>query len=259
MTKTVTRGKFVWHELLTKDTAAAGEFYRAVIGWTPKSWPGANHGYTIWNAGEEGVGGMMIVPPEAEAMGARPSWLGYVSVPNVDETLEQAVRLGGAQLGEVMTVPDVGRLAVLHDPQGAVIAVMTPDGPDVEETDPKLLEFSWHELLTTDYRAAAQFYEQLFGWEKKSEFDMGDMGTYYMFGRDRFTYGGMFNKPAAVKAPPHWLYYVMVDSADAAAERAKQRGGTVINGPMDVPGGDRIAAILDPQGAPFAVHSKRPK
>ena len=85
---------------------------------------------------------------------------------------------------------------------------------------------------------------------------MGPMGMYAMFGRDRFTYGGMFNKPSSLEAPPHWLHYAMVDSADAAADRATKAGGTVVNGPMEVPGGDRIAQILDPQGAMFAVHSK---
>ena len=153
-------------------------------------------------------------------------------------------------------MPSVGRFAVLRDPQGAAFAVITSEAQLGEETDPKPREFSWHELITTDYKAADKFYSKLFGWESKSEVDMGDMGMYHMFGRDRFTYGGMFNKAADMPAPPHWMHYVKVDSADAAAERAKKAGGTVINGPMDVPGGDRIAAIVDPQGATFAVHSK---
>jgi predicted enzyme related to lactoylglutathione lyase len=83
------------------------------------------------------------------------------------------------------------------------------------------------------------------------------MGTYFVFGRDRFTYGGMFNKPTNLTVPPHWLNYVQVESADAAAERATKAGGKVINGPMEVPGGDRIAQIVDPQGATFAVQSKK--
>ena len=85
---------------------------------------------------------------------------------------------------------------------------------------------------------------------------MGDMGVYYMFGRGRFTYGGMYDKPKDMPAPPHWVHYVQVDNADAAADRAKKAGGRVVNGPMEVPGGDRIAVILDPEGASFAVHSK---
>jgi predicted enzyme related to lactoylglutathione lyase len=111
--------------------------------------------------------------------------------------------------------------------------------------------------MTTDYQAAADFYNAIFGWDKKSEFDMGDMGMYYMFGRDRFTYGGMMNKPQHVEAPIHWLHYVQVESADAAAERATSAGAKLLVGPMEVPGGDRIAVLIDPQGAGFAVHSKK--
>ena len=65
----------------------------------------------------------------------------------------------------------------------------------------------------------------------------------------------MFNKPPEMPFPPNWLQYIQVDSADGAAERVKANGGQVLNGPMDVPGGDRIAQCLDPQGGAFAVHS----
>jgi predicted enzyme related to lactoylglutathione lyase len=110
--------------------------------------------------------------------------------------------------------------------------------------------------VVDDLPKAINFYEQLFGWEKKSEFDMGDMGIYHMFGRDRFTYGGMMKRPTGVPAC-YWLHYILVgDSADAAVERAKKGGATVMMGPMEVPGGDRVAILTDPQGAVFAVHSK---
>jgi predicted enzyme related to lactoylglutathione lyase len=194
-------------------------------------------------------------------MGAPPNWLAYIAVPNADETIAQATRLGGTVLVPAQSVPNVGRFAVLQDPQGAAFAVIKGETsmPVPEETDPKPLEFSWHELMTTDAKAAVAFYTALFGWAKKSEFDMGAMGIYYIFGRDRFQYGGIMNKPAEVAAPPNWLHYVQVDNADEAAKRAEKVGGKIINGPMDVPGGDRIAAIVDPQGAAFAVHAKAPK
>jgi uncharacterized protein len=254
------RGRFVWHELLTSDPAAAKPFYTEVVGWGTSQWPappdGAPVDYTMWMAGEAPVGGLMTLPPDAAAAGAPPNWLAYVAVPDVDATIAQATQLGGGVLMPAMTMPGVGRFAVLRDPQGAAFAVITGEGSSPAETDPRPLEFSWHELVTTDYKAADAFYHALFGWETKSEFDMGPMGIYHMFGRDRFTYGGMFNKPAEMPAPPHWLHYVQVESADAAAERATRAGGTVVNGPMEVPGGDRIAQIMDPQGAMFAVHSK---
>lgn len=249
------RGRIVWHELMTKDPKAAEPFYKRVVGWTTKPWEG-NKDYTMWMAGENPVGGLMELPREAAEMGAPPNWLTYIAVPDVDETIEQAQAQGATVIKEATDIEGVGRFAVLRDPQGAVFAIIAGEGETPAESDPKPLEFSWHELITTDYQAADRFYNSLFGWEKKSEFDMGEMGLYHMFGRDRFTYGGMYNKPAEMPAPPNWLPYVQVDSADRAAERATEKGGTILNGPMEVPGGDRIAIIQDPQGAVFAVHSK---
>ena len=251
-----TRGRFAWHELMTTDPAAAQTFYKEVVGWgtTKSEMPGID--YTLWTAGEIPVGGLMAITPGAASMGAPPNWLAYVEVPDVDATVEQTQKLGGKVIMPATSVDGVGRFAVLQDPQGAVFGVLTSANPLSEETDPAPLTFSWHELATPDLSAGISFYEQLFGWKKQSEFEMGEMGTYHMFGRDRFTYGGMMKLPPGVPAP-YWLHYASVkDTADAAAERATKAGGTIMMGPMEVPGGDRIAVMTDPQGAWFAVHSK---
>ena len=139
-----------------------------------------------------------------------------------------------------------------------MFAAFTPEASAAApEGDPKLGEFSWHELMTSDYRAGIAFYTAIFGWETLEEHDMGPMGVYLIFGRNGRQLGGMFNTPANVPAPPNWLQYISVDSADKAVERVKENGGTIMNGPMDVPGGDRIAQCMDPQGAAFAVHSRK--
>jgi predicted enzyme related to lactoylglutathione lyase len=255
---TGTQGRFVWHELMTSDPKAAEAFYKEVVGWG--TIPSENLGmeYTMWTAGETPIGGLMAITPDAKAMGAPPSWTAYIEVPDIDATVAQVEKLGGSVVVPAMSVDQVGRFAILRDPQGAVFAAITSANPLEAETDPQPMTFSWHELATTDLPAAISFYEQIFGWKKQSEFDMGDMGIYYMFGRDRFTYGGMMKKPAESPVSA-WLHYVSVDSADAATERATKAGGKVMMGPMEVPGGDRIAALNDPQGAWFAVHSKPAK
>jgi predicted enzyme related to lactoylglutathione lyase len=119
-------------------------------------------------------------------------------------------------------------------------------------------EVSWHELATTNHEEAFEFYTTLFGWQKTDAMDMGEMGTYQMYGPESdeaVTYGGIFNKPPDMPAPPHWLYYIRVDDIHAAVDRVKENGGQVLNGPMEVPGGDQIAQCLDPQGAAFALHA----
>jgi len=85
---------------------------------------------------------------------------------------------------------------------------------------------------------------------------MGPMGQYQMFGRNDVELGGMFNKGAEMPGPPSWTHYILVDDINRALEAAKAGGGQVINGPMEVPGGDWIFQGLDPQGAMFAVHAK---
>ena len=253
------RGRFVWHELLTNDLEDARNFYTKVVGWTTQKWDGANKDYIMWMAGETPIGGLMPMPEDAKKMGTPPSWIAYVEVPDVDQTLRDAERLGGRVIEPARAMPQVGRFAVLRDPQGAVISVITSEGPVTPETDPRPLEFSWHELLTTDQPGAIAFYQKLFGWVPKDEFEMEDgKGPYKMFGRDRFTYGGVMKKPVGLSAPSHWLNYITVkDTADAAVERATKLGAKLMIGPMDVPGGDRIAELVDPQGAMFAVHSKK--
>ncbi|MGH7470312.1 MAG: VOC family protein [Longimicrobiales bacterium] len=250
------RGRFVWHELMTSDTGAAENFYTRVVGWDTAPFENSPTPYTLYMAGEAPIAGLMQLPEQAAQMGAPPHWLAYIHSPDVDATAKQAEDLGATTLMEPTSVPGVGRFAILQDPQGATFALHQGETEIEPEGDPAPKSFSWHELATSDPDAAWDFYSKLFGWHKTSDMDMGPGGKYQMFGRDRFTYGGVYRKPDDMPAPPHWLHYAMVDSADEAVERAKAIGGQVVNGPMEVPGGDRIAVIVDPQGAAFAVHSK---
>ena len=249
------RGRFVWHELNTTDTAAGERFYRAITAWGMLPFP-ANPSYRMWTADGVPQGGLMQLPDEAKRMGAPPHWLSYIGVPDVDASVRQAVALGARTFVSPQDIPGAGRFAVLADPQGAVFAVHSSAQPMSKEAASKVGEFSWHELATTNWQAAWKFYEQLFGWRKTSAMDMGPAGTYQMFGRDGFTYGGMCDKPKEMQGPPHWLPYVMVPSIDRALAKITGAGGRILTGPMDVPGGDRVVTCMDPQGAAFALHSK---
>ena len=85
------------------------------------------------------------------------------------------------------------------------------------------------------------------------------MGTYPLFDHGSRTIGGMMNKPKEMaQAPPHWAIYFLVPDINAAVERITANGGTIRNGPMEVPGGDWILNAMDPQGAAFALHAKKP-
>ena len=255
----VKQGQFLWHELLTGDAEAAIAFYQHVIGWNTQKYDFAgNEGpeYTMWLAGETPVGGVMQIDPQT--MGnIPPSWTGYIHAADVDATLQKAGSLEGSVIAEPMDIPTVGRMAGIADPQGAVIWVLQPGSSEPMPEAPDLGSFSWNELATTDSAAAFDFYRQLFGWKQVDDMDMGGGWMYRMFGQGEKMYGGIYNKPADMPAPPHWLYYVKVADLDAALERVKERGGQVASGPMEVPGGDVVATCMDPEGVAFALHQTK--
>lgn len=254
-------GRFVWYDLMTTDPTAAKSFYNQLIGWGTQPWEGGDMPYTMWTNGEEPIGGVTDLPKEASDAGAPPHWIAYVAVTDVAEICEQAKALGGTVLHELMDIEGAGCFAILQDPQGAVFAVYHSDQLS---TDPPqqagIGKVSWHELATSDYEAGYSFYSDLFGWETKDDMDMGDGWIYRIYGQpESFHLGGMFTKPDEMPGPPYWLYYVSVPSVDDAVEKVKELGGQVLNGPMEVPGGDKIAQCMDPQGAAFALHSSPPE
>ncbi|HEY6516985.1 MAG TPA: VOC family protein [Steroidobacteraceae bacterium] len=249
------RGRFVWHELMTIDPQAAGAFYSKVLPW--KTQPSGMPDYTLWVSGKTQTGGLMAQPESARQSGAPPSWLVYIGTPDVDATAAAAERLGGKILKSPADIPGVGRFAVLADPQGAAFAVFKPGAPPAGGTPGN--DFSWHELATSDQQAALTFYAELFGWSRGPAHDMGPGGIYQLIDHGGTQVGGAYKLMDASK-PPHWLTYIRVKSVDKAAAAAKAAGGRVTQEPMEVPGGSRIAQIVDPQGGAFAVHelAKKP-
>jgi uncharacterized protein len=244
------RGRFLWHELMTPNPNAAERFYTKVVGWKTQAWD-QNPSYKMWMAGAKSMGGLMVTP----AGGPPPQWFCYIGTPDVDATVRQAVELGGTVMKPAMDLPNVGRFAFLQDPQGAPFAVFKPSTEPQEATDPGVGDFSWHELPTTNWQAAWDFYSRLFGWTKTSAMDMGPDGTYQMFGLEGRVLGGMYNN-RKLQGKPYWLPYARVRDAKATVDSIKQLGGTIASGPMQVPGGDWIVTGRDPEGVWFAVHSK---
>jgi uncharacterized protein len=246
-------GHFVWYEHLTKDPSAAIAFYADVVGW--KTQPFAENGdYTMWVGSQGPLGGVMKLPEEAAKMGTPPNWMSHVQVKDVDATGALTEKLGGRIYKKPTDIPTVGRFAVIADPQGAAIMIFKSSRAMELHDQSKQGEFCWRELLTSDSAAAFAFYSQLFGWKILQEMDMGPMGTYRIFGIGERRLGGMMTTPNGSPMPPMWLYYIETSDLDAAIGRATKRGAKIMNGPMDVPGGGRIAQLTDPQGAAFALH-----
>jgi uncharacterized protein len=247
-------GRFVWYEDLAKDPKAAIDFYSDVVGWKTQPFTEGDGDYVMWVGSQGPLGGVMKLPEEAKKMGAPPHWMAHVQVENVDTTTALAKKLGGTVHKEPTDIPTVGRFAVIGDPQGAFISIFTPAQAMTPHDPSKAGEFCWNELMTNEPETAFKFYSQLFGWKIMREMEMGPTGTYRTFGIGDKEMGGVMKVPAGASMPPMWIYYTTTSDLDAAIARAKKHGATVMNGPMDVPGGGRIAQLKDPQGAAFALH-----
>lgn len=248
------QGNFIWYELMTTDTKAAEAFYRGVVGWRAQDAGMKDMAYTILSADEAPIGGLLALPPEARDAGARPGWIGYVAVDDVDAYAARLTQAGGTVHRAPDDIPGVGRFAVVADPQGALFVLFkgsadqqppqaAPDAPG---------HTGWHELHAGDRESAFAFYSSLFGWTKAEAIDMGPMGIYQIFATGSTPIGGMMTKTDAVPNP-FWLYYFNVDDINGAAARVKDKKGQILNGPQQVPGGNWIVQCTDPQGAMFAL------
>ena len=250
-------GRPVWSELMTSDMNAAASFYKTVVGWTTEPFAGAGQPYTAFNrGGGVSVGGVMNTPDDVKAP---PFWAMYIAVPKLEDAVSHITRLGGKTHTDVISIPGVGRMRMMMDPQGAAFYIIEPASSERRpETAPEIGEASWYELMTTDMTAAMKFYQEVFGWQPTESMDLGEMGKYQMFNRPHGMIGGMMNKPAEMaNVPPNWVIYFRVPDVDAAAQRITAGGGKIVNGPMDVPSGDRVVIASDPQGAAFGLHAKK--
>jgi predicted enzyme related to lactoylglutathione lyase len=249
-------GQFIWYELTTPDADASQKFYPRFTDWGTQRF---DEDYVMWTLGGVPIAGIFRLTDEMRQQGVPPNWMPYVESSNVDETAKKATSLGGKVVAGPADIPNVGRYAVLQDPQGAVFGLYKSSGPSgAWDGTPVVGRFSWHELMTTDSDKAFDFYRALFGWEKTSEMDMGGGNMYTMYGNGPQMYGAVYNRPPEMAGvPPFWLMYIHVKDVGQAVKAATKAGATVKRPRMDIPGGT-IAILGDPQGAAFALHDLTP-
>lgn len=247
-------GDFVWYDLFTTDPAAAVGFYGDVIGW--KTRPFGDDGYRMWEGSQGPLGGVIELPKELIERSIPSHWMSHVQVSDVHATVAEVKTLGGKVHHEPTRIPTIGTFAVIGDPQGAVINAFTPERPMTPHDRAKPGEFGWSELLIPDVTAALSYYRKIFGWKKRGEVDMGPMGVYTIYGDDARDLGGMMPLPKEIPWPV-WNYYVEVADIDEAIARAKAKGGKLVHGPHEVPGGGRAAQLQDPQGCAFALSQSK--
>jgi uncharacterized protein len=250
-------GTFCWVELGTTDGEGAKKFYTELFGWDFTDNPiGPGMVYTMLKQDGKDVGALYQMPAEMTEQGIPPHWLSYVSVTSADETATKATELGGTIRKEPFDVFDIGRMAVIQDPTGAVFALWQPRkhiGAGIVNVPNSLV---WNELGTTDVAKATEFYTNLFGWTA----DVQQFGIEYtIFKNGERGAGGCYKlTPEMGNVPSHWLVYFAVDDCDATTEKAASLGAKTMKPPDDIPGVGRFSILLDPQGAAFAIIKTNP-
>jgi len=258
------QGHLIWYELMTPDAEASKAFYYSVVGWQFGEPVAEFQGYRMIGRSDGGfAGGVLPLTDEMQQHGARPTWLGYIGVDDVDTTVASIEQAGGKVLMPARDLPNVGRIALVADPQGAPFYVMKPiprEGHEDEQSDvfsvDQAQRVRWNELATTDPEAALDFYRTQFGWSQEGDMDMGEMGKYRFIQNRGTTIGAVMPKPAQLPVSM-WTYYFGVEGIDRAVEAIRSGGGQVLNGPMEIPGGEFAVNAMDPQGASFGLVGPR--
>lgn len=250
-------GEWVWFELLTTDPDAAQAFYGDVIGWTAKSSGMPGMDYRLLSAGDGEVAGLMKMP---DGMGNGPTWLGYIGVDDVDDCVARIEAAGGATHMPATTMPGVGRMAMVADPQSAPFYVMRGEGGAPSTAFKQSGEGSvghavWCELSAPDPDKALDFYHGAFDWGQEGGMPMGELGEYRFLQAGGVGFGALMG--VVPGGAPGWQFYFHVPDIDAGTDAIRSGGGEIVQEPVEIPGGDYALVARDPQGAGFGLVGPR--
>ncbi len=247
-------GTFSWIDLAAHDLDAAERYYTQMFGWKADRMPfgpGENDIYVMLRKDGHDAAAVYTMDPTQKSQGMPSAWLSYVTVESVDAAAAKARELGATVMADAFDVMDVGRMALIGDPTGALFAVWQPGrhvGAGIKD-DPGSL--CWNELATNDMARAVEFYSALFGWTPVPFEDSPQPYTMMMQGEAPA--GGIYAMSADMPFPPHWAPYFAVEDTDESVRRSDELGGTTVMPPHDIPGIGRFAMLRDPQGAVFYI------
>jgi predicted enzyme related to lactoylglutathione lyase len=238
-------GTFSWVDLATRDLDAAKDFYSGLLGWEYEEMPAGEAGvYVMARLDGRDVGALYGTDEQP------PHWNSYVTVRSADEAARLAGELGASVIVPPFDVMDAGRMAVVRDPSGPVVAVWEARrhaGAALVNAPGAL---TWNDLITPDVEEAARFYGEWLGWTTQEK-----ANGYRVIRNGGRTNGGIQPLPPEVlgpDVPPHWLPYFGTDGLERALGRVRELGGRVLLGPVSGSAGEEVV-IADPQGATCAL------
>ncbi|MEZ4462945.1 MAG: VOC family protein [bacterium] len=242
---TYTPGRFVWYELMSSDTERSAAFYTELFGWTISQMEMPKGVYHVLREGEDGIAGMYAIP-EGEAIPDH--WIGYISG-EPDSVAARTRAFEGQVLVPPQTVPEVGKMTVLMDPQGAAIAAFKGDAGDPAPKVPVPAgRFCWSHLSSTKVIGSQAYYQMAFRMKAGMP---TESGMVMLSAPD----GGEVASIAAAPegTPSSWLHYVVVSDLAAATAKAKALGATILSDNEEYPGIGRGTIFADPTGAVLAM------
>ena len=244
-------GTFSWADVTTTDQDAAKRFYTGLFGWDADDRPvGDGIYYSMMELGGRDVAAISPQQPQQREAGVPSMWNNYVTVESADAAADRANELGATVHAPPFDVMEVGRMAVIQDPQGAFFMVWearTNIGAQLVNAPGAL---AWNELASPDPGVSADFYGSLFGWTFN---EMENSPTPYLIITNGERANGGIRELGDEPVPPHWMPYFGIDDIDSGLARTKELGGTVLSGPVDI-GIAKIGVIRDPQGAVLAIY-----
>lgn len=248
-------GRFVWHDLITTNVDDAVAFYGKLFPeWSIEKLETDDASqYHVIEVGGQDIGGIVGVPEES---GIPSHWIGYVAVEDCDEAVKRTIDLGGNCLVPAIDVPQVGRFAIVQDPQGAVLKPFSVQKQITLPEQPANGQPAWNELMTKEVAASRDFYRSVFGWSSVEQ-PIEGMGTYTLFRAGEHDVAGIMSMPEDAEAPPNWLTYFHADDIDSRAHSIEALGGQIFVTPQDIPGVGRFSVHADPVGAFFALQRRQ--
>jgi predicted enzyme related to lactoylglutathione lyase len=248
-------GKFVWYDLVAHDVAAVKQFYGALLGWTFRDDRTPDPRYvTILHDGSP-IGGIVALSEE-ERREFAPQWLSLLSVADVDAAISTAAALGATVSWGPRDVAERGRMVLMTDPQGALIALVSSSSGDPPDADPVTGGWLWTEYWADSVDAAVAFYGSLVGYEHE-EIELAG-GAYTLLRRDGTPRAGMI--PISFRnVRPQWLPYVLVDDPASLVTRVSGLGGQVLLTPSADRRNGSVAVVADPSGAAIVLQKWPPQ
>lgn len=253
-------GDFSWYELMTPDPDAAQKFYGRILGWRfgPGEAVGRDYRMVLADAGP--VGGLLTLDEAMQQSGAAPAWVGYIVVDDLGHASKRVLDLGGRIFMAHIDVAGVGPCALAADPEGAPFYCIEDRSGRPSHAFAKHEAMqgtcAWNELSAGDPDREIAFFTGLLGWRQEGDMPMGELGTYRFLQHGDYAVGGVMPRSDAFPFRG-WIFYFRVADIDAGANAVQAGGGTLVQEPSEIPGGEYALVARDPQGALIGLVGQR--